>query len=184
MTSSGNNRNKPASSAEITSLTNFYSEMTNNLKDMVKSTTVLDDKIKALVSTQDDLTNQIDKLVDTYQDILSRIINMEAKDLDAILSTINTTGNRLAVLEHEIEIIDDLHEMVNNHANTLAVICNDNRDLKEKVKELTQSLNDMTIKIERLNFHKGKTEKIFDYIVNTVISIVVAYIIYALGLAK
>lgn len=183
MTSS-NNKNKPASSAEVTNLANFYGEMTTNLKDMVKSTTVLEDKIKALVTTQDDLTSQIDKLVDTYHDLLSRIINVEAKDLDTILSTINTTGNRLAVLEHEIEIIDDINELVNNHANMLAVIRNDNKDMKEKIKELSKSLNEIVIKLERLNFHKGRTEKIFDYIINTVISIVVAYIIYALGIGN
>ena len=66
----------------------------------------------------------------------------------------------------------------------LAVIRNDNKDMKEKVKDLSKSLNEIIIKLERLNFHKGRTEKIFDYIINTVISIIVAYIIYALGIGN
>lgn len=180
MTNSG--KNKPASSAEVTGLANFYNEMSNNLKDMVKSTTTLEDKIKALVDTQDDLADKIEKLVDSYNNLLSRIINVEAKDLDAILTNINSSGNRISVLEHEIEILDDLSVLINRHEGTLAVFSAETKELKDKVRDQGTILNDLVLKTERLNLHKTNSDKIWDYVFKSVMAVAIAYIIYILGI--
>lgn len=177
-----NGKNKLASSAEVTGLANFYNEMSNNLRDMVRSTTTLEDKIKALVDTQDDLADKIEKLVDSYNNLLSRIINVEAKDLDNILTNINSSANRLAVLEHEVELVDDLSILVNRHEGTLAVFAAETKELKDKVLNQGAILQDLVLKMERLNLHKSNSDKIWDYVFKAIMAVAIAYIIYILGI--
>lgn len=171
-------KDKTTSSSEITSIISFYNEMSNNLKDMIKGTTTLEEKLKALVETQDDFTDKIEQMMNSYNALLCRIINVEAKDLDKLLVNVNDTSNRLTILEHKTKILVELNEIANKHENMLAILDNNSRDLKEKVKERSKTIHELVLKIERLNLHKSSTEKLFDTIFKVATSITIAYIIY------
>lgn len=176
--------NKNASSSEISNIASFYNEMSSSLKELVKSTATLEEKLKTLVETQDEFTDKIEELMQSYNNLLGRIISVESKDLDQLQKDINDNSNRITIIEHDVEIIDDLAELANKHANIISLLENSSKEFKDKLKERSKTIHELVLKIERLSLHKNSTEKLIDTLFKVGTSITIAYIIYWLKIGN
>lgn len=176
--------NKNTGLPEINNIVGFYNEMASSLKELVKSTATLEEKLKTLVDTQDEFTDKIEELMQSYNSLLNRITTVESKDLDTIKKDLNENNNRITILEHDVEIIDDLAELANKHANILAILENNGKELKDKLKDRSKTLHELILKMERLSLHKNSTEKMIDTLFKVGTSITIAYIIYWLKIGN
>lgn len=169
---------------ETANLATFYSEMSASLKELVKNTATLEEKLKTLVETQDEFTDQIEDLVDCYNSLLNRIIFVESKNLDKIQNDINENRNKINILERDVESIDDLAEMATRHDNIIFILENSTKEFKDKLKERSKTIHELILKMERLSLHKNSTEKMIDTIFKVGTSITIAYIIYWLKIGS
>ena len=169
---------------ETANLATFYSEMSASLKELVKNTATLEEKLKTLVETQDEFTDQIEDLVDCYNSLLNRIIFVESKNLDEIQNDINENRNKINILERDVESIDDLAEMATRHDNIIFILENSTKEFKDKLKERSKTIHELILKMERLSLHKNSTEKMIDTIFKVGTSITIAYIIYWLKIGS
>ena len=148
-------------------------EFNDFMKMIHDVTSRIDERVKILVSNLEDTNTRFEKILDNQALLYNRVSLLESRDYSSIKNDLTNLSERLIAIETHGSI--PLREELKSLQKENSVI----------LSELNKEINQINVKMESVNLKsiasETKMNKIFDFVMKTVWTLLAGYLLYKFG---